>query len=139
MSLAEPAGAVLPPGHVTTMRVATPDPRDAKRHILVPSGWRGYHVAACHIDLPASCCETGTAPAKDVECPRCRQTPEFARAIEEAHNTGTTPHSRHSASAPAAEPAPAAPARRAPARRGRKPARTTASSKTAANPQGSLF
>ena len=133
----EPTDAALPPGHVATMRVATPDPRDAKRHILVPSGWRGYHVAACHIDLPTSCCETGTAPARDVECPRCRQTPEFARAIEEARSAGTNSRHRHTAGNAEPETAPAA--RAAPARRTKKPARTTAGSQAPPSPQGSLF
>ena len=137
MSLTEPTGAALPPGHVTTMRVATPDPRDAKRHILVPSGWRGYHVAACQIDLPASCCETGTAPAEDVECPRCRETPEFARAVEEAHNAAT--NRRHAAGNPAPEPAPAARRPAAPARRTNKPTRTKAGRQAAPTPQGALF
>ncbi len=138
MSLAEPTGAALPPGHVTTMRIGTPDPRDAKRHILVPSGWRGYHVAACLIDLPVSCCETGTAPADDVECPRCRDTPEFARAVEQARNPDTA--SRQNAAAkPAPEPAPRAPRPEAPARPRRKPNRRKPAGRAVPNPQGSLF
>ena len=139
MSLTEPTGAALPTGHVTTMRVATPDPRDAKRHILVPSGWRGYHVAACRIDLPASCCETGTAPAQDVECPRCRKTPEFARALEEARNAAMDSPRRHAAGNPAPEPAPAARRPAAPARRTKKPTRTKAGRQAPPSPQGSLF
>ena len=135
----EPTGAALPPGHVPTMRVATPDPRDAKRHILVPSGWRGYHVAACRIDLPTDCCETGTAPAKDVECPRCRQTPEFAQAIEEARNLRTKSPRQPPAENPAREPSPAARRPSAPAPRTKKPARSKGRSQAPPSPQGSLF
>ena len=138
MSPTEPTVAALPPGHVTTMRVATPDPRDAKRHILVPSGWRGYHVAACHIDLPTSCCETGAAPAEDVECPRCRETPEFARAIEEARNAATDSR-RHSAARRPTQPATRARRPATPARRTKKPAHGTAGSEAPPSPQGSLF
>ena len=139
MRPAEPAGAALPPGHVTTMRVATPNPRDAKRHILVPSGWRGYHMAACHIDLPTSCCDTGTAPAEDVECPRCRETPEFAQAIKEARSARANTRRRHAAGNPAPETAPAPQRPSTPARRTKKPARTKAGKQAPRSPQGSLF
>lgn len=135
----EPTDAPLPPGHVATMRVATPDPRDAKRHILVPSSWRDYQVAACHIDLPASCCETGTAPAADVECPRCRKTPEFAGAVKAARDAATDSRRLDGTGGSAAQPAPRAPRRATPARASKKPARTRANSQDAANPQGSLF
>ena len=135
----EPASAALPPGHVATVRVATPDPRDAKRHILVPSGWRDYHVAACHIDLPARCCETGAAPAEDVECPRCRETPEFAHAVEEARNAAMDSPRRHAAGNPAPEPAPARPRPAAPARAKNRPARTRTENRHTPSPQGSLF
>ncbi|MCY4121811.1 MAG: hypothetical protein OXG72_12920 [Acidobacteria bacterium] len=134
----EPAGAALPPGHVTTMRVATPDPRNAKRHILVPSGWRGYHVAACHIDLPTSCCETGAAPAEDVECPRCRQTPEFAQAVEEARSARTNARRRDTAGKPPPETTPA-PKRPAAPRATKKRAHTRAAKQAPPSPQGSLF
>lgn len=130
--------AALPPGHVPTLRVATPDPRDAKRHILVPSGWTRYHVAACRIDLPANCSEIGSAPVDDIECPRCRETPEFAHAVEEARNPGKDAPRRHAASEPAPrtelETPPEAPARPRP-----KPARQKADNQPPANPQGSLF
>lgn len=139
MSLAEPTGAALPPGHVTTMRIGTPDPRDAKRHILVPSGWRGYHVAACLIDLPVSCCETGTAPAEDVECPRCRKAPEFARAVEDARNAAMDSRRRHAPAVRPAQPAPRAARPATPARRTKKPAHGTAGSQAPPSPQGSLF
>ena len=134
-----PTGAVLPPGHVPTLRVATPDPRGAKRHILVPSGWTRHHMGACMVSLPASCCETGSAPVDDIECPYCRKTPEFARAVEQARNPGTDAHRRHAGGEPAPETSPGTPQPEAPARPRPKPARKKAESQPPVSPQGALF
>lgn len=135
----DPTDANLPPGHVPTMRVATTDPHDAGRHILVPSGWRNYHVTACGIDLPANCCETGSAPASDIECTHCRETPEFDRAVEQARNPGTVPHGTQAAGKIAPQPSPRRTQPKTPARLRKKPARNEAAGQPAASPQGSLF
>ncbi len=135
----EPTDAALPPGHVPTLRVATPDPRDAKRHIRIASGWTHYHVAACLVDLPKTCSETGSAPVNDIECPRCRQTPEFARAVEQARNPGTIPRGTQSPGEIAPQPPPRTTQPKTPARRKKKPARNEAAGQTSPSPQGSLF
>ena len=63
----EPTEAALPPGHVPTVRIATPDPRSAKRHIRTRSGWAHYYMAACVVDFPKKYSETGSAPVEDIE------------------------------------------------------------------------
>lgn len=75
-----------------TVRIGTPDPRDAKRHILIESEWDHSHITACLIDLPKKYCKTGSAPVDDVECPRCRETPEFGKAVEDAQSRDTVPN-----------------------------------------------
>ena len=135
----EPTDAALPPGHVPTLRVATPDPRDAKRHIRIASGWTHYHMAACLVDLPKTCSETGSAPVDDIECPRCRQTPEFARAVEQARNPETIRRGTQSPGEIAPQPPPRTTQPKAPARPRKKPARSEAAGQTSPSPQGSLF
>ncbi len=135
----EPIDAALPPGQVPTLRVATPDPRDAKRHIRIQSGWTHYHVAACLVDLPKTCSETGSAPVDDIECPRCRQTPEFARAVEQARNPGTVRRSTQAAGEAAPQPPPRTTQPKTPARPTKKTARSKAAGQPPASPQGSLF
>lgn len=139
MSLTEPTDAALPPGHVPTLRVATPDPRDAKRHIRVQSGWAHYHVAACLVDLPKKYSETGSAPVEDIECPRCRQTPEFARAIEQGRNPDTVPRAAEDAAQITPQPTPRTTRPATTARPTKKRVRKEATDQPAAGSQGSLF
>lgn len=133
----QPADAALPPGHVPTVRVATPNPRDAKRHIRTRSGWPRDYMTACVVRLPMDCCETGSAPVEDIECPRCRETPEFARAVEEAGYPGTVPRSSEHTAQVAPRRAPRTTQPTTPAPPGRKP--TKSAGKPATSPQGSLF
>ena len=135
----EPIDAALPPGHVPTLRVATPNPQDAKRHIRIRSGWTHYHMAACLVDLPKTCSETGSAPVDDIECPRCRQTPEFARAVDQVRNPGTIPRGTQPPGEIAPQPPPRRTQPKAPARPRKKPARSEAAGQTSPSPQGSLF
>ena len=134
----DPTEAALPPGHVHTLRVATPNPRDAKRHIRVTSGWRHYHVAACGVDLPKNCSETGEAPVGDIECPRCRKTPEFTRAVEDARAARTQPQEERRVE-PAPRTPPEATRPQPPARPRSGPGGKKAGNDRPANPQGSLF
>ncbi|MYD86682.1 MAG: hypothetical protein F4018_13110 [Acidobacteria bacterium] len=139
MTSDEPTEAALPPGHVPTVRVATPNPRDAKRHILVPSGWTRDHMTACVVRLPMDCCETGSAAVDDIECPRCRETPEFARAIAAAREPEQLP--RTSTTGAQIGPLPPEASRpKTPARpRKKKPTRNEAADQQPFSPQGSLF
>ncbi len=140
MTSDEPADAALPPGHVPTVRVATPNPRDAKRHILVPSGWTRDHMTACVVRLPMDCCETGSAAVDDIECPRCRETPEFARAIAAAREPETLPRSPKDDTAANPERTPGTTRTKTPARpRKTKPTRNEAASQPPSSSQGSLF
>ena len=135
----EPIDAALPPGHVPTLRVATPNPQDAKRHIRIQSGWTHSHVAACLVDLPKTCSETGSAPVDDIECPRCRQTPEFARAVDQARNPGTISRGTQSTGEIAPQPPPRRTQPKTPARPRKQPVRSEAAGQTPPSPQGSLF
>ena len=135
----EPAEAALPPGHVPTVRIATPDPRDAKRHIRTRSGWAHYYMAACVVDFPKKYSEIGSAPVEDIECPRCRETPEFARAIAAAREPEQLPQSPTGAVEVSPQP-PAAARPKTPVRpRKKKPTRNEAADQQPASPQGSLF
>jgi hypothetical protein len=134
----DPTEVVLPPDHVPTVRIATPDPRHARRHILVPSGWKRDHFTACQVTLPMDCCETGSAPVDDIDCPYCHKSPEFARAVEQARNPKTNTGSRHAADEPAPPAAPETPQPQAPRPTRPYPARKKAE-KPRTSPQGSLF
>ncbi len=135
----EPTEAALPPGHIPTVRIATPDPRDAKRHIRTRSGWTHYYMAACMVDFPKKYSETGSAPVEDIECPRCRETPEFARAIAAAREPEQLPRTPTGAAEVSRQP-PAAGRPKTPARpRKKKPTRNEAAGQQPSSPQGSLF
>ena len=126
------ADPTLPPGHVPTLRVRMHEPYTAKRHILITGGWPGYYIAACMVDLPKNVCETGTAPAGEIECPRCRKTPEFERATAEAEDARTKPETERQHHAPRPDPKTATSG--SPGTEKKKPTRTPAP-----EPQGSLF
>lgn len=128
----ETADPTLPPGHVPTLRVRMHEPHTAKRHILITGGWPGYHIAACMVDLPKNVCETGTAPVDEIECPRCRKTPEFERATAEAEDARKKPEATPRRHAPRPDPNTAASG--SPEAGKKKPTGTPA-----AEPQGSLF
>lgn len=134
MTSTDETGPALPHNHVRTLRVATPNPRHAKRHLLVRSGWTHYYVGACLVNLPKDCCELGSAPIEDIECPYCREAPEFRRALEAAHTPDTLPpETTATAATPSDATAPPRPQKR-PRKKiaGPPPAATT-------DPQGSLF
>lgn len=108
------------------------EPYRAKRHILVPSGHRRDHFTACSVLLGKTLSETGTAPVGDIECPGCRETPEFAEAQAAAHGPPDAEPGGEPEQRPAVKSAPA------PTGRGntrpRKPRPTQAP-----DPQGALF
>ena len=122
----------LPPGHVPTVRIAMREPHSAKRHILVPSGHRRDHFTACSVLLGKTLSETGTTAVDDIECPGCRETPEFAAAQAAAHEPPDTQPDAATLRRPALESAPAPTGRGNTRPRKARPAQ-------APDPQGALF
>ena len=84
MDLRIDTDATLPPGRIHTVRVATPNPDHARRHIQVRSGWPQHHVTACRANLPKDCCETGTGTIEEIDCEYCHDTREYRQAVEDA-------------------------------------------------------
>ena len=135
----EPTGAALPPGHVPTVRVATPDPRDAKRHIRIRSGWPRDYMTACLVTLPKDCCETDSAAVDEIECPRCRESREFAQAVEQANDPKMPPQAEPETTRTEPRAAPARPRPERPTRPKKKAAGTGTENGNQSSPQGLLF
>ena len=128
----------LPPGTVHTVRIDMRPPHTASRHILIPSGWTHDHCTACLTLLPMNVSEVGTAEVAEIECPRCRDSREFAAASEPADNPTRTSGPEPPAPeppAPAEEPTPG----QKRSKGGTKPRRKDTSNEPKKKEQGSLF